>query len=69
VGLSQRELAELVGASPWTFVSQVETGRSSIMPEDYLAWAAALKMHPQEFVRGLLQFYSPVTHAILFGDG
>lgn len=68
VGLSQRDLAELVGASPWTFISQVETGRSSIMPSNYLAWAAALKMSPQEFVREILQHYNPITYTILFGE-
>ena len=68
VGLTQRQLAELVGANPWTLVSQVETGRSSIMPVDYLAWAAALEMHPQEFVRELMQFYNPITYKILFED-
>src|ERR1019366_6134480 len=67
-GLSQRQLADLVGAHPWTFVSQVETGHSSIMPGDYLAWAAALKMQPIEFVRGVMRFYSPITYAILFPD-
>jgi len=65
-GLSQRELAERVAVKTVTFISQVETGRSMIMPEDYLAWAVALNMPPREFVRGIMQYYSPATYKILF---
>jgi transcriptional regulator with XRE-family HTH domain len=68
VGLSQRELAERVAAKTVTFISQVETGRSMVMPEDYLTWAVALNMRPREFVRGIMQYYSPVTYEILFGN-
>ena len=32
VGLSQRQLAELVGAEYYTFISQLETGRGRIPP-------------------------------------
>ena len=66
-GLSQRELAERVAVKTLTFISHVETGRGTIMPENYLAWAVALNMCPREFVRGIMQYYSPVTYEILFG--
>ena len=66
-GLSQRELAERVAVKTWTFISHVETGRGMIMPENYLAWAAAFNMCPHAFVRQIMQYYSPVAYEILFG--
>lgn len=67
-GLSQRQLAELVGVEYYTFVSQLETGRGRIPPDRYVAWAKALDVDLKSFVKELLRFYDPVTHAILFGD-
>ena len=67
-GLSQRQLAELVGAEYYTFISQLETGRGRIPPDRYHLWARALKISPKEFVRNILRFYDPVTYGILF-DG
>jgi transcriptional regulator with XRE-family HTH domain len=66
-GLSQRQLADLVGAEYYTFISQLETGRGRIPPDRYSLWAAALKIEPREFVREIMRFYDPVSHAILFG--
>ena len=43
-GLSQRELAQLVGAEYYTFISQLETGRGRIPPDRYHIWAEALKI-------------------------
>lgn len=68
-GLSQRELAAKVGAEYYTFISQLETGRGRIPPDRYLAWATALKVEPEEFVRTLMSYYDPVTYGILFGAG
>ena len=67
-GLSQRGLAELVGAEYYTFISQLESGRGRIPPDRYLAWAKALGMEPRLFVRKVLRYYDPVTYGILFGD-
>lgn len=67
-GLSQRRLADLVGAEYYTFISQLESGRGRIPPDRYLLWARSLKQDPREFVRELLRYYDPVTHTILFGD-
>ena len=66
-GLSQRELAQKVGAQ-FTFVSQVESGRCRMPPERYLVWADALGMTPRPFVQGLLRYYDPVTHDVLVAD-
>jgi transcriptional regulator with XRE-family HTH domain len=65
-GLSQRQLANLVGAEYYTFISQLETGRGRIPPDRYRQWAAALEVEPSEFVRTLMKYYDPVTHGILF---
>jgi DNA-binding XRE family transcriptional regulator len=46
-GLSQRQLAALVGAEYYTFISQLETGRGRIPPDRYRAWADALKIEPE----------------------
>ena len=66
VGLSQRQLAELVGVEYYTFISQLESGRGRIPPDRYDVWAKALKINPQEFARNILRFYDPVTYEILF---
>lgn len=65
-GMSQRQLAERVGAEYYTFISQLETGRGRIPPDRYRDWAAALDAEPRAFVRELLRYYDPVTHDILF---
>jgi transcriptional regulator with XRE-family HTH domain len=67
-GLSQRELAERVGAEYYTFISQLENGRGRIPPDRYLVWAAALHVEPRAFVRTLMSYYDPVTYNIIFGD-
>lgn len=65
-GLSQRQMAELVGADYYTFISQLETGRGRIPPDRYRDWATALGVSPQDFVRELMRYYDPVTYGILF---
>ena len=67
-GLSQRALADRVGAEYYTFISQLEAGRGRIPPDRYLLWAEALDVEPRFFVRTLLRYYDPVTHAVLFED-
>jgi transcriptional regulator with XRE-family HTH domain len=65
-GLSQRDVANLVGIEYYTFVSQVEAGRGRVPPDRYEAWAKALGLDVSQFVRTLLRFYDPITHALLF---
>jgi len=65
-GLSQRQLANLVGAEYYTFISQLETGRGRIPPDRYHQWAKALQVKPSEFVRAVMKYYDPITHSILF---
>lgn len=68
-GLSQRELAEKVGALYYTFISQIESGKGKIPPERYEAWADALGVDAREFCIRMLSFYEPTTHRILFRQG
>lgn len=65
-GLSQRQLANLVGAEYYTFISQLETGRGRIPPDRYRAWAEALGVDPKAFVQSLMRFYDPMTYNILY---
>jgi transcriptional regulator with XRE-family HTH domain len=67
-GLSQRKMAECVGAEYYTFISQIEAGRGRIPPDRYQLWAEALAIEPKLFVRTLLRYYDPVTYKILFQD-
>jgi transcriptional regulator with XRE-family HTH domain len=69
-GLSQRQLAGLVGAEYYTFISQLETGRGRVPPDRYRVWAEALQVEADYFVKKLLSYYDPITYEILFGrDG
>ena len=66
--LSQRDLARLVGAEYYTFISQLETGRGRVPPDRYADWAAALGVNPRDFVQKLLSYYDPVTYGFLFAE-
>jgi transcriptional regulator with XRE-family HTH domain len=66
-GLSQRELARLVGVREAAFISQLENGKGRIPPDRYLIWADALGVEPREFARKLMSYYDPVTYDIIFG--
>ena len=68
-GLSQRELAQIVGADYYTFISQLESDRGRVPPDRYRDWAAALNIAPRDLVQALLRFYDPITFDVLFGDG
>jgi len=67
-GLSQRDLAERVGAACYTLIAQLESGRGRIPSQCYQAWADALGITPQEFVRTLNAFYDPASQDIVFAD-
>ncbi len=67
-GLSQRQLAGLIGADYYTFISQLEAGRGRIPPDRYRVWAEALRVDARDFVQTLMRFYDPMTHDVLFGE-
>jgi transcriptional regulator with XRE-family HTH domain len=67
-GLTQSQLSALVGARFPSYVSQIENGRGRIPSDQYVSWANALGLRPRHFVREVLRFFDPITHAVLF-DG
>lgn len=67
-GLTQRELAMMVGSLYYTYVSQIELGQGRIIPERWETWARALKVHPRVFSMKMLEAYEPVAYRMIFGD-
>lgn len=65
-GLSQRQVADQTGTTYYTFVSQLETGRGRISPDQYERWAKTFEVEPRVFVKTLMRYYDPVTYEILF---
>ena len=67
-GLSQRDLASILGLEYYTFISQLENGRGRIPPSRYKDWAEALGQDIKPFVVKLLSYYDPITYEILYED-
>ena len=65
-GLSQIELAEVLGFKYYTFISQVENGFGRVPTESLETWARALGVEPSIFARELLVYYDPELHRLLF---
>jgi len=65
-GLSQIQLADLLGFKYYTFISQVENGFGRVPTESLEAWARALNVDPSSFARELLSYYDPELHRLLF---
>jgi transcriptional regulator with XRE-family HTH domain len=65
-GLSQIQLAGILGFKYYTFISQVENGFGRVPTESLEAWAQALGVKPPEFARRLLSYYEPEMHRLLF---
>ena len=65
-GLSQIELAQLLGLKYYTFISQVENGFGRVPTESMEQWAKALSCDPTDFARQLLRYYDPELHRLLF---
>ena len=67
-GLSQIQLAEMLGFKYYTFISQVENGFGRVPSESMEAWGLALGLAPADFARHLLSYYDPDLHRLLFGE-
>jgi transcriptional regulator with XRE-family HTH domain len=65
-GLSQIQLADVLGFKYYTFISQVENGFGRVPVESMEAWAKALKVEPSEFAKRLLSFYEPELYRLLY---
>ena len=67
-GYSQRAFSAEVGSSVYTFVSQIETGRGRVPPDQIRVWAKAYGLEAREFMLMIMRFYDPETFAVLFED-
>ena len=65
-GLSQIQLADVLGFKYYTFISQVENGFGRVPVESMEAWAKALGVEPASFDKQLLSFYEPELYRLLF---
>jgi transcriptional regulator with XRE-family HTH domain len=65
-GLSQIQLADVLGFKYYTFISQVENGFGRVPVEGMEAWAKALNADPSDFAKRLLSFYEPELYRLLF---
>jgi transcriptional regulator with XRE-family HTH domain len=65
-GLSQIQLADLLGLKYYTFISQVENGFGRVPVESMEAWARALNTNPSDFAKRLLSFYEPELYRLLY---
>lgn len=65
-GLSQIQLADVLGFKYYTFISQVENGFGRVPVESMEAWAKALGADPTDFAKHLLSFYEPELFRLLF---
>ena len=65
-GLSQIELAAMLGLKYYTFISQVENGFGRVPTESMEAWGLALGQEPSAFARKLLSYYDPEMYRLLF---
>jgi len=64
-GLTQKQLARLVGMSFESGISAIELGRNAIPPERLLAFADALGHDPRVFAARVLRFTHPHAYALL----
>ncbi|KAB1070027.1 helix-turn-helix domain-containing protein [Methylobacterium planeticum] len=67
-GHSQRSLSAEIGSLPYTFVSQIETGRSRVPPDQIPVWADAFGIDARRFLLMIMRFYDPETFAVLFEE-
>jgi len=67
-GLSQMDLATILGLKYYTFISQVENGFGRVPSGTMKSWACALGIPPELFARTLLAYYDPDLHRLLFEE-
>jgi DNA-binding XRE family transcriptional regulator len=65
-GLSQLDLAHMLGLKYYTFISQVENGFGRVPIESMEAWAQALGVDASDFARKLVAWYDPELYRLLF---
>ncbi|WP_336491703.1 helix-turn-helix domain-containing protein [Methylobacterium nigriterrae] len=65
-GHSQRSFSAEIGSPIYTFVSQVETGRGRVPPDQVRVWANAYGIEARTFLQMIMRFYDPESFAVLY---
>ncbi|TXM71535.1 helix-turn-helix transcriptional regulator [Methylobacterium sp. WL69] len=65
-GHSQRTFSAEIGSPVYTFVSQIETGRGRVPPDQIRVWASAYGIEARTFLLMIMRFYDPETFTVLF---
>lgn len=63
--MTQVQVAEKLGYGYYTFIGQIEMGRSRIPPEDWDSWAKLYGVPRKRFAMTMLSFYDPRVYAML----
>jgi transcriptional regulator with XRE-family HTH domain len=58
-GLTQNDMAKLVGQEYFTFISQVENGLAKIPSKDLALWARVLGVPKEALAKEALRYYDP----------
>src|SRR3954468_5327280 len=65
-GHSQRSFSAEIESPSYTFVSQIETGRSRVPPNQIRVWANAYDIEARSFLQMIMRYYDPESFAVLF---
>ena len=66
--MTQKALADHLGLSYYTFISQLETGQATLPPALWRDVATVLMMDPLDFAIECLEVNQPEVFKQLFGD-
>ncbi|WP_336488255.1 helix-turn-helix domain-containing protein [Methylobacterium nigriterrae] len=67
-GYSQRTFSAEIGSPTYAFVSQIETGRGRVPPDQIRVWANVYGIEARKFLQMIMRFYDPETFAVLFDE-
>jgi transcriptional regulator with XRE-family HTH domain len=67
-GLTQRDIADALELKHYARISQMESGKLHLQPQNFEQYANAVGIEPAAFVRQLLSYYSPEIYEILFEE-
>jgi transcriptional regulator with XRE-family HTH domain len=65
VGLTQKDLANILDLDFYTFISQLENGVGRIPPNLLIRYANAVGVDPRVFALRVVKFYDPHLHEAL----
>jgi transcriptional regulator with XRE-family HTH domain len=64
-GMTQLKLAQTLGYSWYSYVSQIESGANRVPSESMEDWARVLDVDAEDFAVRLLSFYDPFMFKVL----